>query len=268
MSNIIAQNTSNDMFDMMEKAYKFSQIMAKSDIIPNHYRNKPENVFIAVQTAYRMSLDPLIIMQCTYITKNKLAITSAFAISLANSSGLLKGGIRYKIEGKGIDLEVTAFATYRDNDEEISYTISMKEAHAEGWTNNSKYKTLPELMLRYRSAVLLTRTHIPEVLCGMHTVEELKDVEASKMTNESKSDDLNNRINTLIPKKNTLEIQEDKQEELLQLIEKYHVSEDLINKWCDKAGVETIGELDEHKVQSCINYIEQKSDKIAEIIVE
>ena len=37
-------STSSDMFEVMEKAYKFSQIMAKSDIIPGHYRNKPENV--------------------------------------------------------------------------------------------------------------------------------------------------------------------------------------------------------------------------------
>ncbi len=144
----------------------------------------------------------------------------------------------------------------------------MKEAKAENWTKNPKYNTLPELMLRYRAATLLIRTHAPEVLHGMHMIEELRDVEASKRANETKSDDLNNRINTLLPKENTLELQEDKQEELLQLIEKHHISEEIIGKWCDKAGVETIEELDEDKVQSCIDYIAVRSDNTIETIIE
>lgn len=101
MSNIAIQNTSNDMFDMMDKAYKFAQIMAKSDIIPTYYRGKAENVFIAVQTAYRMGLDPMLIMQNTFVVSGKLGMNSAFAISLANQSGMFDAGLRYRVEGEG-----------------------------------------------------------------------------------------------------------------------------------------------------------------------
>ena len=267
MSNIAIQNTSNDMFDMMDKAYKFAQIISKSDIIPSHYRNKPENVFIAVQTAYRMGLDPMLIMQNTFVVSGKLGMTSAFAISLANQSGMFDAGLRYRVEGEGESLRVTAYTNLKNTGEEISYTIGMKEAKAENWTKNPKYKTLPELMLRYRAATLLIRTHAPEVLNGMHMVEELKDVEASKMVNESKTESLNQRLDKLLLKENSLEIQEDKQEELSQLIEKHHISEEMVGKWCDKAGVNTVEELDEDKVQSCIDYIAQKSDNMAEMVV-
>lgn len=260
MNDIVKQSVSNDMFDMMEKAYKFSQIIAKSDIIPAHYRNKPENVFIAVQTAYRMSLDPMLIMQNTFVVSGKLGMNSAFAISLANQSGMFDAGLRYRVEGEGDYLRVTAYTNLKKTGEEISYTIGMKEAKAENWTKNTKYKTLPELMLRYRAATLLIRTHAPEVLNGMHMVEELKDVEASKIATESKTEILNQRLDKFLPKEESLEIKQDKQEELFQLIEKHHVSEDIIGKWCDKAGVKTIEELDGEKIQSCIDHLVQKSD--------
>jgi hypothetical protein len=169
------------MFEVMEKAYRFSQIMAKSDIIPAHYRSKPENVFVAIQTAYRMNLDPMLVMQNTFVISGKLGMNSSFAIALANSSGLFEGGIRYKIIGEGAELRVTAYAALKSNKEEISYTIGMREAIAENWTKNPKYKTLPELMLRYRAATLLIRTHVPEVINGMHMIEEIEDVAASKV---------------------------------------------------------------------------------------
>jgi hypothetical protein len=179
MNNIVLSNNSANMFEHMEKAHKFACIMAESDIIPVHYRGKPANTFIAVQTAYRMNLDPMQVMQNTFVIGGKLGMNSTFAISLANSSGLFEGGIRYRIEGAGEDLRVTAFTQLKGTGEEISYTIGMREATAEGWIKNPKYKTLPELMLRYRAATLLIRTHAPEVLNGMHMVEEIEDTVSS-----------------------------------------------------------------------------------------
>lgn len=180
MNNITLSNNSTSMFDYMEKAHKFACIIAESDIIPAHYRGKPANTFIAVQTAYRMNLDPMQVMQNTFVVSGKLGMNSSFAISLANSSGLFEGGIRYRVEGSDELLRVTAFTQLKSTGEEISYTIGMREAILENWTKNPKYKTLPELMLRYRAATLLIRTHAPEVLNGMHMVEEIEDVNLAR----------------------------------------------------------------------------------------
>jgi len=180
MNNIVSSNNRADMFEHMEKAHKFACIMAESDIIPSHYRGKPANTFIAVQTAYRMNLDPMQVMQNTFVVSGKLGMNSAFAISLANSSGLFEGGIRYRVEGSDDSLRVTAFTNLKGTGEEISYTIGMREAIAENWTKNPKYKSLPELMLKYRAATLLIRTHAPEVLNGMHMVEEMEDISLAR----------------------------------------------------------------------------------------
>ena len=247
-------STSSDMFEVMEKAYKFSQIMAKSDIIPGHYRNKPENVFVAIQTAYRMNLDPMLVMQNTFVIGGKLGMNSTFAISLANSSGLFVSGIRYKVIGEGGALQVTAYATLKSSDEEISYTIGMKEAVAENWTKNPKYKSLPELMLRYRAATLLIRTHVPEVINGMHMVEEIEDVVASKEVLAPK-ELITSKLDSFLANENAGQTNDALRTKLMNLVESHQVSQETIDKWCRAGGVDSLKELDSEKVQRCIDYL-------------
>jgi hypothetical protein len=51
-------------------------------------------------------------------------------------------------------------------------------AKAEGWLDKagSKWKTMPELMLKYRAAAFFGRLYAPEVLMGMQTSEEVIDI--------------------------------------------------------------------------------------------
>jgi hypothetical protein len=74
---------------------------------------------------------------------------------------------------------VTAFAKVAATGEEVSFTVSMATAKAEGWTANKKYQTLGPLMLRYRSATLLIRLYCPEVMMGMPGVDEIEDTAAA-----------------------------------------------------------------------------------------
>lgn len=273
MNNVSIHNASNNI-TVMEKAYKFSEIIAQADIIPSHYRGKPANVFIAVQSALRMNLDPMMVMQNTFVISGKLGMNSAFAISLANGSGCLKSGITYDIEGSEDSLKVTAKATLKSSGVEISYSIGMKEAMAEGWTKNPKYSSLPELMLRYRAATLLIRTHMPEVLNGMHMTEELEDVESAKTmrTVESPVAQTNKATSLLDSFLEVEEIVTNSMEDaeiieaaptihndnclMLQgLIAQHKISQELVSKWCNAGGVATLEELDNNKVQSCIDYI-------------
>ncbi len=254
-----------DMLEFMEKAYKFAEIMAKSDIIPEHYRGKPSNVFIAFNTAYRLNMDPFQIMQNTYVVRGKLGMSSAFAISLANRSGFLASGIRYKKDGEGNTLRVTACAKLKSNGEEISFEIGMKEANAEGWVEKpgSKYKTLPELMLMYRAATLLIRTHIPEVLNGMHTTEELEDIKVSQES--SKVNILERKLDTLLvspdcPVIESVSMQQDVSmyPMLVTLIEKHSIPMETITKWCEHEKIKSLEEIDEGRIPVYIDTISKR----------
>ena len=152
----------------------------------------------------------------------------------------------------------------------------MKEAIAEGWTTKAgnKYQSLPELMLRYRAATLLIRTHAPEVINGMHMTEELEDVHGAKTmrTLESPVTQTNKAASLLDSFLEVEEIVTNSMEDaeiiealpaihndnclmLHELIAQHNISQELVSKWCDAGGVATLEELDEKKVQSCIGYI-------------
>ena len=54
-------------------------------------------------------------------------------------------------------------------------------AKKEGWTKNAKYQSIPEQMLRYRSAAFLIRLYCPEVMIGVPTAIEIE-LEARDIT--------------------------------------------------------------------------------------
>ena len=267
---IDAPNNNIDRIENWERYYKMAEMLATSDIVPACYRNKPSNIFIAIQTAQNLKLDVMTIMQNTYIIQGKLGITSNFAISLANKSGYLKDSIQYKVSGVADDMEVTAYATLKDG-MPIEMTVTMAQAIAERWAtkDGSKYKTLPQLMLMYRAAMFLIRTHLPQVLLCSHSVEELKDVESNELKNvsdnpikKSKIASLKDKVNLLVnePVENVFKDDVYNKELtplqiLKNLIDDYQIEPKEVDKWLNKAEVKTLEELTEDQIMKSINYI-------------
>lgn len=163
-------------------AKELADTMARAELlIPPHLRNKPADILLALSMAQLLGMPPLVTMQAIYVLNGKPSWSAAFVIALANRSGVFRGPIDWREEGQGESFAVTAYATLAGEDaREVAYKVSMQMARAEGWTRNSKYQSMPSLMLRYRSATLLVRLYAPEVLMGLHTREELEDVQAAK----------------------------------------------------------------------------------------
>ena len=55
--------------------------------------------------------------------------------------------------------------------------FNMQIAKDEGWLgkNGSKWKTMPQLMLRYRAASFFSSLNCPELTMGIYTKEEIED---------------------------------------------------------------------------------------------
>jgi hypothetical protein len=258
MSNITT-NTSVDMFEMMDKAWKFSLIISKSDFIPTHYRNKPENCFIAVQTAFRMNIDPMLVMNNTFVVSGKLGMSTAFALSLTNQSNIFKGPFDYITEGEGNDMKVTAKAVIAKTGKEVSATVTMKMAMDEGWTRNSKYKTMPEHMLIYRAATFLIRRYCPEVINGMHTVEELEDVKAADtkdITPPSKTQSLTDKLDCLLPNDS------EKEQLIFKLVELIdnRKLDDAVVEMCNRLNVPSINQMTVEELKTAIDWVEQRKE--------
>ena len=153
--------------DSLSSAWDISQGLAKSDMLSPVFRGKPHNVMIALMLAQDIGVNPFTVMQNISVISGKPCFSTAFLIALANRHGVFQGPIDWTIEGKGKDLVVTATAILARSGMRVSYPVSMAMAQAEGWTKNSKYQTIPELMLRYRSAATLINLYCPEVKSGV-----------------------------------------------------------------------------------------------------
>lgn len=165
-----------------EFAQRVANMFAHSKLIPQHLQGQVADCAIALHMAERLNEDPLVVMQNINIINGRAGWSAQYMIGRANRSGMLKGRICWRVDGVGDGLSVTAYAVLADTGEEISSTASMAMAKAEGWTRNSKYASMPEHMLRWRSATMMIRLYLPEVMLGIPTAEEVEDISYSAVS--------------------------------------------------------------------------------------
>lgn len=177
-----------------ELAQRKANVYAKSSLVPKEYASNIGNVMIAQNMASRMGADVLMVMQNLYVVHGKPGWSAQFLIACFNSCGRFTA-IRYRFTGnpKADSWGCIAYVTERDSGEVIEgaeVTIAM--AKAEGWygKSGSKWKTIPELMLRYRAATFLIRTTAPEIGLGLMTTDELGDVVEGRVVKSSARSDI------------------------------------------------------------------------------
>lgn len=164
-------------FELMQRAAK---LLAASTLVPQEYRRNLANCVIALNMAQRIGADPLLVMQNLYVVHGRPGWSAQFLIACFNQCGRFSA-IRYRWVGtKGKDdWGCQAYATEHSSGEEIEGpVITIALAKEEKWyeKSGSKWKTIPQLMLMYRAAAWLVRTHAPEISMGLQTTEELHDV--------------------------------------------------------------------------------------------
>jgi hypothetical protein len=68
-------------------------------MVPDHFKNKPQDIMLVLQMAARAHFDPLQALQNISVVKGKPTLSATFQISLANASGVFKSRIKFKTEG-------------------------------------------------------------------------------------------------------------------------------------------------------------------------
>lgn len=160
-----------------EHAQRIARMLGQSALIPKDYQNNIPNCMIALEMAQRIGASPLQVMQNIYVVHGRPAWSSQFLIATFNASGNFSP-LRYE-EDDQEGGRTRAVATDKGTGEMLDGVwVSMKMAEAEGWINKngSKWKTMPQLMRRYRAAAFFVRQFAPELSMGMHTQEEVMDI--------------------------------------------------------------------------------------------
>ncbi|MEA4818197.1 MAG: hypothetical protein VB117_06145, partial [[Clostridium] scindens] len=72
---------------LMNLAYRTAGMLSKSGLVPDSYRNSPENCLIAIDLANRQGLSPMMVMQNLYVVKGKPAWSGSFCAAAVNGCG-------------------------------------------------------------------------------------------------------------------------------------------------------------------------------------
>jgi hypothetical protein len=183
--NEVPQSSAFSGKEAFAVAQRVGQALASSSIVPKDYQGNVANVMVAMEYAHRIGASVLAVMQNLDVIHGRPSLRATFLIATVNASGRFTP-LRFRWQGEeGADSwGCRAVATDRESGEEcIGPLITIELAKGEGWVNKSgsKWKTLPELMLMYRSAAFWTRVYAPEISLGLHTTDELEDAANGRM---------------------------------------------------------------------------------------
>ena len=153
---------------------------ANSSMVPDTYRGKPDNCFVAVELASRMDVSPVLVMQNLYIVQGKPSWAGQACKALIDGCGKFRDSDYVLTGNRGDDSWGCYLQAVRVSTGKLvrGTEVTIKMAKDEGWygKNGSKWKTMPEQMLKYRAAAFFARTECPEALMGFQTAEEVEDV--------------------------------------------------------------------------------------------
>ena len=165
---------------LMNQSFRMARMLSDSALVPDAYRNAPQNCVVAIDIANRMGISPLMVMQNLYVVKGKPSWSGSFCAAAINGSGRFTP-LEFEFVGEDGKPSWGCYATairVVNGKRCYSDTVTMAMAAAEGWLNKpgSKWKTMPRQMMMYRAAAFFARAHCSDILLGYKTVEEVQDV--------------------------------------------------------------------------------------------
>ena len=159
-------------------AGQMAQALSQSTIVPKDYQGNQANAMVAIEIANRLQTSPLMVMQNLYVIQGRPSWSAQFLIASVNGSGKYDMELQYdeKNDKAGKPYSCQCW-TMKDGRKVTGPVIDMEMAKAEGWTTKSmsKWKTMPQIMLRYRAASFFARMNCPEMTIGFYTKEEVVD---------------------------------------------------------------------------------------------
>lgn len=159
-------------------AMQMAKALASSTIVPTTFQKNDANCLIAIEQAQRLRVSPLMVMQNLYVIQGRPSWSSKFLIAAINNSGKFDMELQFEETKDKDGKPYSCLAWTTKNGRRVEgMTVDMEMAKAEGWLgkNGSKWKTMPQLMLRYRAASFFSSLNCPELTMGLYTKEEMQD---------------------------------------------------------------------------------------------
>ena len=158
-----------------DDAWRFWQMVAKTDFAPKDFKNKPESCMLAGQHGAELGLGPMQSLQCIAVINGRPTIWGDAALALVQSSPVCEF-VSETVEGDGDQMVATCVAKRRGYPAPSAVRFSVADAKKAGlWGKSGPWTQYPRRMLQLRARGFALRDAFPDVLKGLVTAEEAQD---------------------------------------------------------------------------------------------
>ena len=169
--NMTVANFAPQTFD---EAVRFSKMVAASSMCPNQYRNKAQDVFLALQFGSEVGLSPMQAVQGICVVNNIPTLYGDHLLAVAMTSPDFEWHKEFW-EGEG-DTRAGVCQVKRKGHEvhEVRFTVSHAKT-AKLWGKAGPWTTNPDRMLQLRARAFAIRDKFADRLKGIQMAEEAMD---------------------------------------------------------------------------------------------
>lgn len=164
----------------IDEMWRFAQAVAKSGIAPRGLQ-KPEQILIALEFGAELGMKPMQSLATCMVVNNRPALFGDGMLAVASASGLMED-IKETCTGdesKPDTLKATCTVKRVGRPTPVTKSFSWAQAKNAGLTGSDTYKKYPSRMLQHRARALALRDALPDVLCGIYTVDEAHEIGGS-----------------------------------------------------------------------------------------
>lgn len=158
-----------------EEIEKFAERAAGSGMVPKDYINKPAAICVAVMMGAELGISPMQSLINISVINGRPAVWGDAMLGLVQASGHLKD-IAETITGDGDNRVATCVVWRVGRPHPVTQTFSVAQARTANLWGNNVWKLYPDRMLQMRARGFGLRDGFPDVLRGLITIEEARDI--------------------------------------------------------------------------------------------
>ena len=161
----------------MEEAFRFAEMLSKSNLVPKDFSGNVGNILVAVQWGAELGLQPMQAMQNIAVINGRPSLWGDSVIALVKASPLCE----YVVED--VSENSATCKVKRRGEPEQMRVFSMDDAAKAGLKGKQgPWTQYPKRMLQMRARSWALRDVFPDVLRGMPVAEELMDMSEKDVT--------------------------------------------------------------------------------------
>lgn len=160
-----------------EHYYRVANMMSKSEMVPKAYKDKPQDILLAMELGRTWNLGPLQAIQNIAVINGKPSVYGDALLAICSSHPEFEDMLEEPMMENGATIGYVCTVKRRGRSP-VTQSFTIEQAAKAGlWGKPGPWKSYPERMLKMRARGFALRDSFADALGGVNMVEDTRDYE-------------------------------------------------------------------------------------------